>query len=39
MMFLYEKYFPILRLINTMLLVNSEKLLEREREREYILSI
>ena len=30
MMSLYEKYFPVLRLINTLLLVNSEKMLERE---------
>ena len=34
MISLYEKYFPILGLINTLFLVNREKMLERERERE-----
>ena len=29
-----QKYIPLLRLINTLLLVNREKMLERERERE-----
>ena len=34
MVSLKEKYFQHLRLINTFLLVNCNKLLERERERE-----